>query len=311
MTTARRKLVHALVALLMAVAVSCGGRSDPEPQAGPHATTGAETEAPTAGTDARDNRSKSGAKKAETKGDAAAGSANAGPSSGGSGSGSSEGTGGGSGGSTGGRATSGAVAAPADAGTYSYDTNGRRRISGGSEERFPETTTLDIRAPEGNNQYSRRDLRDSDGNGTVTETILVYTHEGVRLAYLKITSHFGSGLTDVREFRPDPPVMLAPAGARPGDVVRFTLRGSGTTVRVTVKIRQRQTINIGGSPVEAQVVSIDAVFSGALEGGQHTLAWIDPDSLLTVREQVETDVRNGPVELHSEYQATMKSTEPQ
>lgn len=202
------------------------------------------------------------------------------------------------------------AAAPVDPGTYTYDTRGERKISGGTRQKFPPATTLEVRAPQGETQYSRRDLRDEDGNGTVTETDLVYTAQGVRLARLKITSNFGSGLTDVREFRPEPPVMLAPTGAGPGDVVRFTLQGSGTTVRVTVRIRKPQTLTIGGRSVETQLVTIDAVFSGALEGKQHTLAWIDPENLLTVKEHVTTDVRNGPVEVHSEYEATLRSLDP-
>lgn len=310
-----RKIYKSVTAIAAAVLLltSCGGDTEPladsqrddrkgDEQAAPRSKKPRPTSKPERSKDSGAQKSKStrrrSSEQATSAGSSAAGTAP-----------------GGDAGGTGGRArakarSSSQAASPVAPGTYSYDTRGKRRLSGGAAQQFPDVTTLQARGSEGDTQYSRRDLRDSQGNGTVTETILVYGEDGVRLSFLKITSHFGSGLTDVREFRPKRSVMLAPTGAGPGDVVRFTLNGSGTKVRVTVRVQRPETLRIAGEAVDTQVVSIDAVFSGALEGDQKTIAWIDPEHLLTVKEHVTTHVRNGPVEVDSEYEAVLRSLSP-
>ena len=302
----------ALAAAIL-LATSCGGTAEDPPAEsdaiGDDAVVASED--PPGGDDSK-GAAKGG--KTGTKKPSRSGSSKPAQGSGGGGGGGATGGGptgnSGSGGDTKTRSQRARAASPAAAGTYTYDTDGQRRLSGGQSRQFPPETTLEVRDPQGERQYSIRDLRDSEGNGTVTETELVYTSDGVRLAYLKITSHFGSGLTDVREFRPDPPVMLAPTGAGPGDVIRFTLKGSGTTVRNVVRVGRAENVQVGGETVRTFLVTINSKFSGALQGEQKAITWVDPNNLLSVREHVTTHVRNGPVEVDSEYEAKLQSLDP-
>lgn len=198
-----------------------------------------------------------------------------------------------------------ASVSPVPTGTYEYATNGRRSVSG-NEESMPETTTLAAAAPADGAQRQTRDLRDSDGNGILTESDLLYRSGDVYLSYVKITARFQGGLTDVREFRLPRPQVIAPAGAGPGYRRGFTMQGSGTRAKVAIRALRYEDVTIAGKAVRALVVQNDIAFSGALEGHQRSTTWFWPKHLLPLREQVETDVRNGPIRVQSDYVATIR-----
>lgn len=197
------------------------------------------------------------------------------------------------------------AAAPIPQGSYDYATSGQRNVSG-NEQPMPEVTTLAATAPDDGLQRQTRDLRDSEGNGIVTESDLLYRPDGVFLSYVKITSRFQGGLTDVREFRLPRPQLIAPAGAGPGATRSFTMSGSGTRAQVSIRAHRYQDVTAGGRAVQTLLVQTDIVFSGALEGNQRSMTWFWPKHLLPVREQVRTDVRNGPIRLQSQYTATIR-----
>lgn len=205
----------------------------------------------------------------------------------------------------GGGSTSQAAAAPIPAGEYEYATDGERTVSGNSEQ-LPDVTTLTAGAPANGVQRQTRDLRDSEGNGILTETDLLYRDGDVFLSYVKITARFQGGLTDVREFRPSRPQLIAPAGAGPGYARSFTMEGSGTRAKVTIRAHRYESVTVAGSPVRALLVQTGIAFTGALEGRQRSLSWFWPKHLLTLKERVDTDVRNGPIRLQSNYEATVK-----
>ncbi|MDQ3952971.1 MAG: hypothetical protein M3279_08430 [Actinomycetota bacterium] len=219
-------------------------------------------------------------------------------------------TGGGSGtanrgGGDGGATRQGAAApAPVPRGEHQYATEGQRTVNGNTSD-LPKTTTLAANAPADGVQRQGRDLRDSDGNGTLTETDLHYRSNGVFLSYVKVTSRFQGGLTDVREFRLPRPVLIAPRGGGPGFTQAFTMRGSGTTAKVTIEAHRWENVAVGGRQVRALLVQTDIRFSGALEGYQRSTSWFWPKHLLPLKEQVQTDVRNGPIRLQSNYQAEL------
>lgn len=198
-----------------------------------------------------------------------------------------------------------AAPAPVPQGEHQYATQGQRTINGNSSD-LPETTTLSARAPAGEVQRQARDLRDSDGNGTLTETDLHYRGNGVFLSYVKVTSRFQGGLTDVREFRLPRPVLIAPRGGGPGFTQSFTMQGSGTTAKVAIEAHRWENVAVGGRQVRALLVQTDIRFSGALEGYQRSTSWFWPKHLMPLKEQVQTDVRNGPIRLQSNYQAQLK-----
>lgn len=222
---------------------------------------------------------------------------------------SNEPSGGGGGGGGGGGTQAQAAPAPVAQGEYEYATQGQRTVSGNSSS-LPKTTTLTASAPSNGVQRQARDLRDSDGNGTLTETDLVYRPGGVYLSYVKVTSRFQGGLTDVREFKLPQPQLIAPAGGGPGFTRSFTMEGSGTRAKVSIAAHRWENVAAGGREVRSLVVETDIRFSGALEGYQRSVAWIWPDHLLTVKEQVQTDVRNGPIRLQGTYRAQLRQLTP-
>lgn len=196
-----------------------------------------------------------------------------------------------------------AAAIPAD--TYEYATQGQRTVSG-NREQMPSTTTLTAESPANEEQRQIRDLRDGDGNGTVTESRLLYRSDGVFLTYVKVTSKFPGGLTDVREFRLPRPQLLAPTGGGPGFERSFSMEGSGTRADVALRALRYEKVHSGGEVVRSLVVTTRIVFSGALEGEQTAVAWFWPKHVMVLKERVETDVRNGPIRLRSDYEATLK-----
>jgi hypothetical protein len=195
-------------------------------------------------------------------------------------------------------------AVPIPAGTHSYDTDGSATVSG-SRRPMPKTTTLGAKAPRKGQQVQIRDLRDSEGNGTVVESHLVYIEEGVYLTYVKITATFPGGFTDVRELQPSKPALIAPTGAGPGTTASFTMQGSGTRADVDIAAKSTQKVSIGGTSVNTLVVDTKIEFSGAYEGEQLSTSWFWGKHVLALKEHVRTDVTNGPIRVQSEYEATL------
>lgn len=299
-----RKLHATLLALALA-ATACGGSAPQDPADDGIAALdeSREKDAPgasgkgtkTGGTDKKRDVQAGGGKKP-------AGGATPAPAGGGGGSGPDEGGSGGGGGPAPGAQ---AVPVPVPQGEYSFATDGQRTISGNTSD-LPKTTTLTAGAAQDGVQRQTRDLRDSDGNGTLTETDLAYRPDGVYLSYVKVTSRFQGGLTDVREFRLARPQLVAPAGGGPGFQRAFTMQGSGTRARVTITAHRWENVTVAGRQLRALLVETDIRFSGALEGYQRTLAWFWPKHLLTLKEQVQTDVTNGPIRLQSSYRAQIQ-----
>jgi hypothetical protein len=200
-----------------------------------------------------------------------------------------------------------AAAAPVPSGRYDYATDGQTTVSG-NRSAMPSTTTLTAAKPDDGLQRQIRDLRDPDGNGTVTETHLLYRQDGVFLSYVKVTATFSGGLTDVREFRLPQPQLIAPTGGKPGFTRSFWMQGSGTRARVEIAARRFEKVQTSSGSVRSLVVDTVITFSGALEGEQRSTSWFWPKHVLMVQEKVTTDVRNGPVRFQSDYEARLSRT---
>lgn len=200
-------------------------------------------------------------------------------------------------------------AAPLPQGTYTYDTDGRATVSGGSRD-LPKETTLSAGDPDNEVQVLVRDLRDGDGNGTVVETHIGFAKDGVYLSYVKTTSTFPGGFTDVREFKLDPPEQIAPTGAGPGFSRSFVMEGSGTRAEVTIKGVRYENVTIAGDTVRTLVVDTRIIFSGALEGEQNSTSWFWTKHVVPVKEHVESDVRNGAIRVQTKYDAILQTLEP-
>jgi hypothetical protein len=282
---------------------ACGGTSEPASDEGEGIAAlegndaGADGASVDGGTKAGKTKAKGGAGKSATK-------KQAGTSSSSRGVGASTTTSRRPAATTGGAPGGAQPAVPVPDGTHSYDTDGQTTVSGNKRD-MPETTTLTAQPPRGEEQTQIRDLRDDDGNGTVIETRLVYRKEGVYITYVKITATFPGGLTDVRELRPRQPELIAPTGAGPGSSASFVMTGSGTKADVSIRALRFDKIAIGGSSVNALIVGTKIVFSGALEGEQNSTSWVWGRHILALKEQVSTDVTNGPIRLQSDYEAVL------
>jgi hypothetical protein len=226
-----------------------------------------------------------------------------GSSSGGS---SSTGTGGSAG--TDGGGSSGATFAKT--GTYRYATEGFRKIGELPPSDLPEETTLKAAASAGEKQTFTRDLRDADGNGTVTETDLLYRSDGVYLGRIKATSNFQGGGADVRELEPASPVLVAPNKNQVGYTKTFKISGDGVTADVVLKILRAEKITIGGKSVDSIVTNLKVTFSGEVTGSQESTSWLSAGNSLLLKEKVAGDVQNGVIRVLTKYEATLESLTP-
>jgi hypothetical protein len=210
------------------------------------------------------------------------------------------------------RPTSGARApTPMAAGVYRYDTTGSTTLSGGFNQKrdMPPVTTLTVDQATGSRQRAVRDLRDASGNGSLTEMHVDYGSDGIRLAYLKLATTF-SGISDVREFRPDPPPLVATAKPRPGDRLTFTMTGTRVTAKVTIEVLRTERLAIGGTTVDTLALRTVTQLSGEVEGTNTSETWHTPDHWLTVQEHSVTDARSGFSTVHTEYNAKLQRLTP-
>ncbi len=318
----------ALVAVSALLLAACGGSGDDE-QAGTEGTSSSTSTTAAASDDGGASPETTAATDAGGSGDAGSGPADAGDTgdpgdpgdSGDTGDPGDTGSAGGSGGSGGSDGTNGSggsggsasadAPAPPEAGTYEYDTDGFREGGLGRED-YPEVTTLEVDPPEGDTQRSVRDLRDEDGDGTVTETVLRLGDQGVFLEYLEIVNR-QSGLTTTYEFRPDPARQVAHAQPAVGDHFEFTLESTdgGITVDVEVDVTGEERASTAeGTQVDTFVLRTHSEFSGDVEGESTSVNNVAKDSGLAIHEDVTTDVRFGTNEFHSEHTAVLRSLDP-
>lgn len=284
-----KRSLLAILAVGMVVAVSCNGGEETSAEgddAGPAATATPGTPSEGGATDGEDSSPSQGESSSE-------GGSSPDPSTGGVASGS----------------TSGA-AVFAKAGTYRYATEGTTKIGELPPRDLPEETTLVAKSPSGDTQTFIRDLRDDEGNGTLTETDLVYRGSGVYLSRIKATSNFQGGGADVRELEPSKPELVLPAKDPVGFTTSFKVTGDGVTADVTLKILRTENVGIGGQSVEAIVTELKVIFSGEVTGTQRSTSWFSLKNSLLLKEDVSGDVQNGVIRVQTDYKATLKSLTP-
>lgn len=198
-------------------------------------------------------------------------------------------------------------ATPLPPGSYRYDTRGSSSVSGGATATtsYPPVTTLNADPPQGQRQHSTRDLRDTRGNGTVVDATYDFEASGVYLVDIKTTTS-SVGISDEEEFRPSPPALVAPTGARPGAHLQFTMSNSTTTAQVTIDVLGSQTLTIGGAAVSTLEVRTVTRLSGEVSGQTTIDAWVSPDHNLNVKEHVVADGQVGLSSFHTDYTATLE-----
>lgn len=205
------------------------------------------------------------------------------------------------------------AAQPTKAGTYTYDTDGETTQTGGlgGTEQLPPTTTLKVDPPNGNRQTSVRDMRDEDGEGGTTTTVLQYRDDGVYLESLK-TQNKVSGITVTYEFRPDPPQPVAPTGVGVGHHAEFSMTSTngGLTAHVTIDVLAKETLTIGGTATETFKVRTRTVLEGDAEGEIISSNNVDATRYLTVREDSVSDLETAFGTFHTEQISVLRSLNP-
>lgn len=199
---------------------------------------------------------------------------------------------------------------PLTAGVYEYDTDGETKGPSGTEP-MPEVTTLEAKSPDGARQRTVRDLRDEEGEGSVTTVDLLYRDTGVHIEHLKIVSSSSFG-TFTFEFEFDPPELVLPTDPDVGFHTQFSVKSSDGSIEadVTIDITGRETLTIGGTSVETLKTKTVVVFSGTFDGKSTWNDNVDPERYLVVREDRVSDTEVGVSEFHNEYVATLQKLQP-
>jgi hypothetical protein len=138
---------------------------------------------------------------------------------------------------------------------------------------------------------------------------LIYARQGLKLAYLKITSSVGI-FSDAREFTPSQPPLAVPANAKPGDHESFTLKGSGVTAVTRVDVLRRETVTVAGTAVASLVVQLRTTFSGELSGTDTAVQWLRPTDALLLKETDDSDASTSAARAKTTYAATLSSLSP-
>jgi hypothetical protein len=173
---------------------------------------------------------------------------------------------------------------------------------------YPAVSTLVVDAPSGTHQHSTRDLRDAAGNGPVLELSLDYRPDGIYVDAITLTSRF-AGVTNSQPLRPPSPALLVPTGAGPGTHLEYDLSSGGAVAHLVIDISGRDTVRIGGRPVDTLVVHMVASLPpGAVTGQVDLTAWLAPSVRLWVKEHFALDAAaaDGAIALHSHYDATLQ-----
>ena len=197
---------------------------------------------------------------------------------------------------------------PPAPGTYTYATSGAYTY-GGRDHALPPRTTLVVDPASGASQHSARNLRDADGNGPIVETLLRYEAEGLWLDMLGYTNRV-EGVDDARQYRPNPPVLIAPRNAEVGYKASYDGADGGTSVHVDSVIERRDTVVVDGRPVDCYFVRAVTTFHGTVEGSGEGTSCVSVEYRLLLTEDVRTTFTVGPTTVKGAYRATIEHLTP-
>ena len=206
-----------------------------------------------------------------------------------------------------------AALTPATPGVYHYATTGGATFNG-TPAPFPADTTGTIGAPTGTRQVATRDLRNA-GNGSQVTYTFDYRPDGLYLVSLVFNTSF-SGYTDTRDLTPPTPLLFLATGAAPGTSQTLDVPVStGGSARVVVEVLGSEPVSVAGRSLDTLIVRTVATLPpGQVTGTQSLTVNLDRASRLWVRERGIGDatgtVSGFPVNVHTEYTATLKSLAP-
>ena len=189
-----------------------------------------------------------------------------------------------------------ATPSPVAPGTYRYATQGTMTIGTSSRDLPPETTLTAEQADGDGRQVQSRDMRDANGDGSVTRTTMRYAADGVYLERLVIEFSIG-GIGQTSTLTATQPYLMVPKGATPGTETTGVLEGDGIRAAITFTVVSR-----GADTSAAELL---AELTGEVEGRQSSQITARNADLLTVEEKVDSDVRSGGIQVKSNYHASL------
>jgi hypothetical protein len=211
----------------------------------------------------------------------------------------------------GGPAAAAAFTKPA-AGVYVYATTGYEKVSiGGSRHDYPKETYAAVRQQAGCQWESEHRVIEEH-----VETARYCGKPNV-LEFLSSTAAISFfGQTETRTVTCNPPETTVqigdPVGARRQYVC--TMDGAGSRITETVTYLGRETLPIGGIPVESFHVVVDGTQHGEAEGTSRFEVWVHPTTGLVLRNVSNVQSRSKAfgttVEYTQEASHTLKSLTP-
>jgi hypothetical protein len=187
---------------------------------------------------------------------------------------------------------------PQPTGSFAYDSSGSLK-GGGATANVPSTTTLEISSVGDGVQRQVRDLRDANGNGAYTSSVLAYDGAGVHLRTLELRGKL-AGVSDQRTLSGSDPLFLS-SDPKPGEGHDFTLSGSNVTAQVHVEVTG--TGSVAG--VATTEVRVRVEYSGQVQGTTDQQLALSRGGF-PVRESATTDLQFKVGSSHSEYTVTAR-----
>lgn len=182
---------------------------------------------------------------------------------------------------------------PSEAGRYTYDETGIRKLGCVPDEKPASPTTLDVDPAQGDRQQSVRDQRYPDGHGIVTNSVLEFRKDGVYLTHLFQTQTFPLLGTFTTEFEPSPPVLVFPSNPKVGQSWSFTMRskdGKVTVESTNVVESSAEAVTLGGG-ASVQAIRVkgtthvtgESPLGGQLDITDLTTSWISIEARLILK----------------------------
>lgn len=189
-------------------------------------------------------------------------------------------------------------------GDYTYDQTGEIRAGPTTQPADPVAVDRYF-PPEGADQ---RNTSVEDGE-EMGETVYRHLPEGVFLVRTVRKTPDGRTI----EFRPDPPVVVAPAGLAPGDSWSWTMTSTdgSFTLEQTTTVLRTETVDVGGTGVQTVVLDTDVTLtSDELTMRADTTQWVSPAHSLEVRSESHVEGTFGAIPFTGDVTRTLRSLQP-
>src|SRR5207248_6346723 len=119
------------------------------------------------------------------------------------------------------------------------------------------------------------------------------------------------GIHDVTDLVANPPALVIPTGAQPGDHITFDMSGSGETIHVVEDFVRTETLIIGGQSVTTVLSHQVATLSGKAVGTTTTDDWISLNYSLIVKEHTVSDITAYGTKARTDQTFQLQSLAPQ